>query len=78
MTDRTRSWAGLDGAEAVRLLLTIDLVDVSRKAHNGRIPHAYAVAVGRPNLVLIIVEGSEAHIDIFDKDGKAWGLFHID
>jgi ankyrin repeat protein len=71
-------WGSPSNAETVRVLLQTGLVDVNRKAHNGRTPLAYAAAVGRPDLVRILVEEGGADMDILDNDGNAPGDLYID
>jgi len=71
-------WGSPSNAETVRVLLQTGLVDVNKKAHNGRTPLAYAAAVGRPDLVRILVEEGGADMDILDNDGNAPGDLYID
>jgi ankyrin repeat protein len=71
-------WGSPNNAETVRILLQTGLVDVNRKAINGRTALAYAAAVGRADLVRILVEEGGADMDILDNDGNAPGDLTID
>jgi ankyrin repeat protein len=71
-------WGSLSNVETVRILIQTGLVDVNRKALNGRTPLSYAAAVGRSDLVRILVEEGDADLDIPDNDGNAPGELYID
>jgi ankyrin repeat protein len=71
-------WGSPNNTDTVRILLQTGLVDVNRRAHNGRTALAYAATVGRPDLVRILVEEGEADMDILDNDGNAPGDLYID
>lgn len=71
-------WGSPSNVETVRILIQTGLVDVNRKALNGRTPLSYAAAVGRPDLVRILVEEGGADLDIPDNDGNAPGELYID
>ncbi|KAH8665267.1 ankyrin repeat-containing domain protein, partial [Tricladium varicosporioides] len=49
-------WGSPSNIETVRILIQTGLVDVNRRALNGRTPLSYAAAVGRPDLVRTLVE----------------------
>jgi ankyrin repeat protein len=71
-------WGSPSNVETVRILIQTGLVDVNRKALNGRTPLSYAAAVGRPDLVRILVQEGGADLDIPDNDGNAPGELYID
>jgi ankyrin repeat protein len=71
-------WGSSSNVETVRILLQTGLVDVNRKSVGGRTPLSYAAAVGRQDLVRILVEEGGADLDIRDNDGNAPGDIYID
>jgi hypothetical protein len=54
------------------------LVDVNKRAHDGRTPLAYAATAGRPDLIRLLVEEGGADLDIPDNNGNAPGALYID
>jgi ankyrin repeat domain-containing protein 50 len=63
-------WGSPGNAETVRTLLRTGLVNVNRRAENGRTPLFFAAASGRADLIRILVEEGGADLDIPDNEGK--------
>ncbi len=71
-------WGSPSNVETVHTLIKTNLVDVNKRAHDGRTPLAYAATAGRPDLINILVEEGGADLDIPGNDGNAPGELYID